>query len=207
MGCRLEVEGEAPRAPFFLVSNHLSYIDILVLAAVVDVFFIAKSEISAWPGLGLLSRTVGTIFVDRELRRDVRRVNRLVEKTLDEGYGVVLFPEGTSSQGCEVMSFKSSLLAYPAQESLPVHAATLSYRVRRGDLPANLSVCWWGDAPFLPHFLQFLGLSGFEASVRFVSETVVASDRKALAVSLQRVVAGSFDPVVSFEESATDHGF
>lgn len=206
MGCRLSVEGEVPRAPFFLVANHLSYIDILVLAAVVDVFFIAKSEISGWPGLGLLSRTVGTIFINRELRRDVKRVNRLVERTLDEGYGVVLFPEGTSTQGYEVIPFKSSLLHYPAQERLPVLAASLSYRATGGHLPANLSVCWWGDASFSAHFWQFLGIPGFEATVRFVSEPVVDPDRKALAASLRRLVADAFDPVVSFEERATETG-
>ena len=189
-----------------MVANHLSYIDILVLAAVADVFFIAKAEISAWPGLGLLSRTVGTIFIDRELRRDVKRVNRLVERTLEEGYGVVLFPEGTSTQGYEVIPFKSSLLAFPAQERLPVHAATLSYRTTSGDLPANLSVCWWGDARFFAHFWQLLGVPGFVASVRFLSETVVDSDRKKLAASLQRVVADSFVQVVSFEERAADTG-
>ena len=207
MGGRLRVQGDRPAAPFFLVSNHLSYIDILVLSSMVDAFFIAKAEIRAWPGFGLLCRTVGTIFIDRELRRDVQRVNRRVEETLAAGYGVVLFPEGTSSQGYEVMRFQSALLEYPAQRQMEVHSVSVSYRTPEGEIPAHLSISWWGDAPFVAHFVQLLGLSRFEARVRFLDTVEVGEDRKQLARTLQRRVAESFEPVVSFEQRAAETGF
>ena len=122
IGGRLRVEGSPPRAPFLLVCNHLSYVDIPVLAACTDAWFVAKMEIRAWPLVGVLCRSVGTIFIDRKLTRDVLRVNELVEDVLRRGYGVVIFPEGTSTQGFEVGRFRTSLLDYPARNGMQVHA-------------------------------------------------------------------------------------
>ena len=206
-GCRLRLQGEPPAAPFFLVCNHLSYLDIVVLSALVGAYFIAKVEIRGWPGLGLLSRTVGTIFVDRDLRRDLQRVNRIVEETLHRGYGIVLFPEGTSSQGYEVMAFKSSLLAYPTREEMGVHSASVSYSVPDSEIPAHLSIAWWGDAPFLGHFKQLLGVESFDVTVHFNDGVEVGSDRKELSRRLREKVAESFVPLVSVEDRALEPGF
>ena len=207
MGGRLRVLGPPPKAPFFLVSNHLSYVDILVLAACTDAYFIAKLEIRGWPLFGILARSVGTIFVDRDSRRDVVRVNRVVEEVLGDGYGVVLFPEGTSTQGYEVARFHSSLLAFPVRQSFPVHVAAITYRTPPGEMPANLSICWWGDAPFFPHASQFMGVRRFEVDVRFSPEVHGGADRKALANELNARVAALFEPVVALDERATDTGF
>ena len=206
LGGRLRVEGEPPAAPFFLVSNHLSYVDILVLASCLDGFFIAKLEIRQWPLFGLLSRTVGTLFIDRELRRDVVRVNVLIEQVLDSGYGVILFPEGTSTQGHEVAAFRSALLDYPARRGMPVHVAAIGYRTPPGELPANLALCWWGDAQFAPHARQLLGLRSFEATLRFSPRAVSSPDRKELAEEARRAVIEIFDPVVDPAARATDPG-
>jgi 1-acyl-sn-glycerol-3-phosphate acyltransferase len=206
LGGRLRVEGTPPRAPFFLVTNHLSYVDIIVLASCLDAFFIAKLEIRDWPLFGLLSRTVGTIFVDRELRRDVVRVNRLIENVLDQGYGVILFPEGTSTQGYEVAEFRSALLDYPARHGMPVHAAALGYRTPADEVPANLMLSWWGDAPFLPHARRLLGVKSFEAVLRFSPRAISGSDRKALAEGARRAVIEVFEPVVEPAQRATHSG-
>jgi 1-acyl-sn-glycerol-3-phosphate acyltransferase len=206
LGGRLHIEGEPPPAPFFLVSNHLSYVDIVVLASCLDGFFVAKLEIRSWPLFGLLSRTVGTLFIDRELRRDVVRVNQLIEDVLDRGYGVMLFPEGTSTQGYEVAHFNSALLDYPARRGMPVHVAALHYRTSPGDVPANLSLAWWGDAGFVPHARQLLGVRSFEATLRFSPRTVQASDRKELAAAAREAVIEIFEPVVDPAARATDHG-
>ena len=206
LGGRLRIEGSPPPAPFFLVSNHLSYVDIIVLASCLDAFFIAKLEIRSWPLFGLLSRTVGTIFVDRELRRDVVRVNRLIERVLDQGYGVILFPEGTSTQGFEVAEFRTALLDYPARRGMPVHAAALRYRTPPGELPANLILAWWGDAGFAPHARQLLGVESFEAVLRFSPRTVRSADRKALGEAARQAVIEVFEPVVDPAQRAIDHG-
>lgn len=206
LGGRLRVEGTVPAAPFFLVSNHVSYLDILVLAACLEGFFIAKLEIRSWPLFGLLARTVGTIFVDRELRRDVVRVNRLIAQVLGQGYGVILFPEGTSTQGHEVAVFRSALLDYPARHGMPVHLAALRYRTPPGALPAHLTLCWWGDAAFLPHAMRLIGVESFEAVLRFSPRTVSDPDRKALAEAAREGVIDVFEPVVDPSLRASDPG-
>ncbi|MDX1384769.1 MAG: lysophospholipid acyltransferase family protein [Thermoanaerobaculia bacterium] len=207
MGGRLTVTGSPPAAPFFLVTNHLSYVDVLALAACTDCYFVAKLEIRAWPLFGVLCRSVGTIFVDRESRRDVLRVNGMIGKVLEQGYGVVLFPEGTSTQGYEVAPFRSALFDYPIRSDTAVRAGALTYRGRAGDPPANLALCWWGNAPFLPHAWQLLGLRGFDVEVSFSDAALRAGDRKSLSLLGHREVERLFVPVVAAEERATATGF
>ena len=132
LGMRVNVRNAPPTAPFLLVSNHLSYVDIIVLESLVDCAFIAKSELAGWPILGLISRTLNTIFIDRTRKRDILQAMERTDKALNRGLGVVLFAEGTSTQGKTVSPFKSSLLEIAARRSTPVHYVTLSYRA-----PAN----------------------------------------------------------------------
>ena len=207
IGGRVRVEGSPPRAPFLLVCNHLGYVDIPVLAACTDAWFVAKMEMRSWPLVGMLCRSVGTIFIDRQLSRDVLRVNRLIEDVLRDGYGVVLFPEGTSTQGFEVRRFRTSLLDYPARSGTPVHAAALTYRAPPGERPAHLSVCWWGDAPLFAHAQRLFELRRFDVVVRFGPETVSDTDRKALAARLHREMERIFEPVVAPDERAFETGF
>jgi 1-acyl-sn-glycerol-3-phosphate acyltransferase len=193
--------GALPRAPFFLVANHLSYVDVIVLASQVDCRFIAKQDISTWPLIGLLCRSVGTIFIDRNNRRDIARVNAQVEQALAEGRGVVLFPEGTSSQGTTVLPFKPGLLELAARAGLAVSYATLSYGVPDRETPAHLSVCWWGDMTFIIHLSGLLRLSEIDATLTFGRETIRGGDRKDLASQLHAAVKQEFIPVVKSEEA------
>ena len=207
IGGRLRVEGPPPRAPFLLVCNHLGYVDIPVLAACIDAWFVAKMAIRSWPLVGMLCRSVGTIFIDREASRDVLRVNRLIEDVLRGGYGVVLFPEGTSTQGFEVRRFRTSLLDHAARSGMPVHAAALTYRTPPGERPAHLSVCWWGDAPLFAHARRLFEMRRFDVVVRFSPVAVSRSDRKELAARLHREVERIFEPVVAPAERAVETGF
>lgn len=196
LGMRVEGKGTPPRAPFFLVSNHLSYMDIVAFAAQLDCVFIAKSEVANWPVLGLLCRSMGTIFVDRNSRMDVLRVNRLIEQALRSGKGVLLFPEGTSTPGVEVLPFHSALLEPAVQQGCPVSFATVSYRTPIGQAPAHLSVCWWGEMAFLSHFYELLHLKSVEATLVFGSYSIRADDRKVLARKLSQAVREELIPVV-----------
>ena len=207
IGGRLHVEGPPPRAPFLLVCNHLGYVDIPVLAACTDAWFVAKMEMRSWPLVGVLCRSVGTIFIDRETSRDVLRVNRLIEDVLRRGYGIVLFPEGTSTQGFEVGRFRTSLLDHAARSGMPVHAAALTYRTPPGERPAHLSVCWWGDTPLFAHAQRLFELRRFDAVVRFSPAAVSGSDRKELAASLHEEVQRIFEPVAAPADRAFETGF
>ena len=196
LGVRVESEGEPPEPPFFLVSNHLSYIDIPVIGKYAGAIFIAKSEISGWPLIGFLCRIVNTIFIDRSIRRDLPRVMKEIDKELGNGMGVVLFAEGTSSRGATVLPFRPSLLEVAARSEIPVSYAALTYRTEAGDPPAHETVCWWGGAAFSPHALEFASLRRTYAKVTFGNELIHDADRKQLAYRLRQEIQEVFEPVV-----------
>jgi 1-acyl-sn-glycerol-3-phosphate acyltransferase len=201
LNVKITTIGAAPPPPFFLVANHLSYLDVVVLATQTDCRFIAKRDVSSWPLVGLLCRTVGTIFVDRENRRDLVRVNAATGRAIGEGVGVVLFAEGTSSKGATVLPFKPGLLELAARDDLAVAYAALSYRVPRDETPAHLSVCWWGDMTFIKHLVGLMRLSAIEATVIFGRAPIRVADRKQLARELRAAVLEEFIPVVTEEEA------
>jgi 1-acyl-sn-glycerol-3-phosphate acyltransferase len=189
LGLRLSVQGTKPVAPFLLVANHLSYVDVIALGAQLDCLFVAKSEVAAWPVLGLLGRQMSTIFIDRNRKRDILRVNRLIEAALSAGQSVALFPEGTTTAGDVVLPFKSGLLEPAVKLAQPVAFASLSYRTASNEPPASQAVCWWGEMEFLPHLLELFALPGFEVSLRYGAEPLSAPNRKQLAKALQAAVS------------------
>lgn len=196
---RITVVGDPPSAPCLLVTNHLSYVDVLVLASLLPARFVAKSELSGWPVIGAMCRTVDTLFIDRASRRDAAKVGRDMGQALSDGDAIVLFPEATSTHGHSLISFRPTLLAPAASARLPVHFGALHYSTMPADPPAHLSVCWWGDMPFGPHAIDFLKLSRVEARVSFGPEPIVAEDRKALADRLEQEVGKLFEPIVDHE--------
>ncbi|TDJ71752.1 MAG: 1-acyl-sn-glycerol-3-phosphate acyltransferase [Planctomycetota bacterium] len=192
---RIGMLGKPPAPPFFLVVNHLSYVDVVVLLACVDGVFLANSGVARWPVLGFLARATGTLFVDRERRSDLVRVLGEVERTLASGRGVILFPEGTSSKGEEVRPFKPSLFEVAIRTEMPVSYATLRYETPAGSLPARDAVCWWANEPFARHLPRFLALPSVRATIAFGDEPIVAGDRKSLARQAHDAVAARFEPV------------
>jgi 1-acyl-sn-glycerol-3-phosphate acyltransferase len=197
---RVHLQGAPPKAPFFLVSNHLSYMDIPLLASRIDAAFIAKAEISGWPIFGWICRLAGTVFVDRKLKRDIPRVLRLIDKRLAHRQGVVLFPEGTSWAGAEVRPFRPALLEAAAQGGYSVSYATLAYRTPETESPAHLAVCWWADMTFAGHFVDLLALPGFEAWLTFGAEPIADENRKHLARRLHDAMAAQFRPTVDADQ-------
>ena len=191
----LEIKNQRPQAPFLLVANHLSYIDIVVLASQLDCVFIAKSDVAGWPVIGFLCRCMNTIFINRNQKRDVVNAMRETQKTIDSGAGVVLFAEGTSTAGQSVAPFKSSLLEFAARKNVPVHYASISYATNAEETSPEEAICWWGDMTFTDHFFRLMQLPGFTASLTYGAETIADSDRRVLAVKLWRAVSAQFKPV------------
>ena len=194
LGVDVETVGEPPDLPFFLVANHLSYVDIPVLASHFGVAFIAKSEIASWPIVGLICKGANTIFINREVRRDIPRVMKLIHRELDLGSAIILFPEGTSSKGETVLPFRASLLEAAARSEMPVSFAALSYDIPEANVPAQLAVCWWGGMPFGPHLLELLSIRRIRAKVVFGDQQLTDSDRKLLASRLHAAVLEKFEP-------------
>lgn len=195
----IEVRGTPPRRPFFLVCNHLSYLDIVTLASQIGGIFVAKAELATWPALGFLSRAMGTIFIDRSSKRDALRTLARIGHTMDAGGGVVIFPEGTSSAGDEVMPFKPALLEWAAREAFPVTVASLTYATDPPDPPAYLAVCWWGDMTFTPHLTAMASLRRIRATITFQPASIQDRDRRSLAGKLRAAVAETFVPTAPRE--------
>lgn len=194
-GLQSRVEGVPPRGQFFLIANHVSYVDIVLLASYVDIAFVAKSDLRHWPALGRIFEAADTIFIDRSKKRDVVRVMQLVGKEIDRGLGVLVFPEGTSGKGDQLLPFKPSLLEFACTRDLPVHWATLYYETPAGQPPASRSVCWWGDEGFGPHYRRLIALPSFTGVLRFGEEPILHADRKELAVALREKMLEKFVPI------------
>jgi 1-acyl-sn-glycerol-3-phosphate acyltransferase len=192
---RVKIRGTPPQGSFFLVSNHVSYVDIPLLATFLDAAFIGKADLQTWPVLGWMIKSTGTVFIDRTRRKDLLRAMEAIDGYHKQGYGLVLFPEGTSTKGDRILPFKPSLLEYAATHHLPVHWATVSYRTPPDGPPASTSVCWWGDDLLVPHVKNLVRLPSFEATVHFGEEPIQSKDRKELAQRLQAAMVEVFVPM------------
>ena len=173
------VDGQPPTRGL-VVSNHLSYIDILVLSAAMPCFFVAKVEIGGWPFFGKAARCGGTIFVDRSSLASAQSVaEQMTERLkLTIPIPVLLFPEGTSTDGSEVIRFHSRLIDPATSLGVPITTAAIRYTVADGTPEREL--CWYGDETFVNHLWKVLGVGGFEADLWF-GEPRVYTDRRVAA--------------------------
>ena len=176
------VGGRVPTGSI-IVANHLGYVDVLVLAALTPVVFVAKREVRSWPIFGWFARMAGTRFIDRERRADVVRIANELAGPLKEGVNVVLFLEGTSTDGQGVLPFKPSLLEPAVRHGWPVTPAAMTFRVPDGH-SARDEVCWWGDMTLAPHLLNLVGLPWVDARVACGEPMVAHGDRKQVAAEL-----------------------
>jgi 1-acyl-sn-glycerol-3-phosphate acyltransferase len=186
-GTQLEVVGPVP-AKGIMVCNHLSYMDILVISACTPVLFVAKREVKGWPVFGWFARLAGTLFVHRENRTQVGQVAQEIGTALQRGALVVLFAEGTSSDGKEVLPFKSSLLEPVTRNRSPITAALVTYELADGDVGEE--VCYWKDMTLVPHLLNLMSKESLRARICFKPSEAARTDRKALARQLHAEVAG-----------------
>ena len=182
------VEGE-PATSGLVVSNHLSYIDIMVLSAAMPCFFVAKIEIGGWPFFGKAARCGGTIFVDRSSQESAQSVAaQMTERLkLPIPIPVLLFPEGTSTDGSEVIRFHSRLIDPATSLGVPITTAAVRYRIHDGTPEREL--CWYGDETFLNHLWKVLGVGGFEAEVSFGKPRVYTDRRVAADTTRDEIAA------------------
>jgi 1-acyl-sn-glycerol-3-phosphate acyltransferase len=162
-----------------LVTNHLGYVDIIVLGAAQPMVFLSKSEVRNWPVFGPLTACAGTLFIRRDRRSDVARFDEEFAAVVNQGLLLGIFPEGTSSDGHQVLPFHSSLFAPAAAAGWTVSPAWIAYAVPQGT--AETDVCYWGDMTFFPHFLRLLTLEKITATVVYGSPAPGGLDRKQMA--------------------------
>lgn len=187
LGVTVESRG-VPGTGEFIACNHVSYLDVLVLASQVPLVFVAKREVATWPLWGWLARAAGTVFVDRNRAHDVARVGEAIVATLHSRTGIVVFPEGTSTDGSMVLPFKTALLEPVLTTRRPAVPAAVGYIV---PLPycAGRDVCWWGDMTLVPHLWRLLAIPRIEGRITWGEAITGASHRKALAGDLHRTIA------------------
>jgi 1-acyl-sn-glycerol-3-phosphate acyltransferase len=166
-----------------LVCNHLTYLDVIVLSSIGECVFVAKSDIAAWPLFGWLARAAGTIFVDRERRLSSSGVVDHVRDAITDGSLVVLFPEGTSSDGSTVLPFKSSLLESAVQLRCPIAAAAMEYELNEGSVVHE--VYYWGNMRLVAHLLNLFFKREIRAECAFSFPKIRAGDRKKIASELR----------------------
>lgn len=200
LGFRVVTRGaaQASAKPVLYVSNHASYLDILILGSVLDGCFVAKSEVAGWPGFGFLARVAQTVFVDRKRGATARERDQLSNR-LAAGDSLILFPEGTSNDGNRVLPFKSAFFA-TAQATiangapLPVQPVSVAYTLLDGRIMGRAFrpfYAWYGDMTLAGHLFAALGLGKLTVEVIFHPIVTIAdfTDRKALANHCHDVVS------------------
>lgn len=170
--------GDLPRTGV-VASNHVSYVDILVLAAATPQVFLAKAEVRSWPVFNWFARMAGTQFIDRNRRADVARQNADFVHIVEHDAVLTIFLEGTSTDGSTVRPFRSSLLEPAVAHRWPVTPAAIAYTCTGGDVAQD--VCWWGDMGFFEHLFRLVRVDSVSAHVRFGRPVDSAEDRKTLA--------------------------
>ena len=173
IGVKVNVSGLQEKRKTLFVSNHISYLDIIVYGSLINTVFVAKSEIKKWPIINKLCTIAKTIFVERNNIRSLRNQISLIEKSLQKDTNVLFFPEGTSSDGSKVLRFKSSLFSIVDSKGLGefyIQPISLSYNKLDG-LPMNKFykpfLAWFGGMALFSHLWKFLGLGTSEVKVTF----------------------------------------
>lgn len=188
--------------PTLYISNHISYLDIFVLGGTVPGCFIAKSEVARWPVLGRLARIQNTLFFERKGTRAHSQIAVMHEQLSNEG-NLILFPEGTSTEGAHVEPFKSSLFhAAEITENVLIQPITVAYS-RYKDKPMPQSIreyyAWYATMPFLPHFLKMTGMHSVQAELIFHPPVKLQDfeSRKSCAEFCQHQVASALQEVLA----------
>lgn len=200
LACGVEVRGRFPaQGAFLVVSNHLGYLDVAVLAGVLPVSFVAKSEVSGWPLIGFLARSAGTLFVTREDRLGAPEFIERLEARLSGGENMLLFPEGTSSRGETVLPFRSAPFCAASAGSgiVPVRIDLLQVGTEAAVGEGRDAACWHGEMEFVPHLWNFLGTAGARFRVTIGAPLAAGRlDRKSAAALARRAIeAMGSDPI------------
>jgi len=213
LGVRVHVNGEIqPDRAALLISNHISWLDIIVLSTLAPLHFVAKSEVADWPFFGLLAKLQRSVFVDRERRTAVKETAHEIAARLKAGERIVLFAEGTSSDGNQILAFKSALIgaaALAAEEGdgAVVQTLTLAYTRVHG-LPigriARSHVAWYGDMDMISHVWGLLRQGPLDAQVRIGAPLRLENirDRKQLAALSEAQVRRNFAELMTARAAA-----
>lgn len=191
LGVVLHVHGEIPHEraqPAMLVANHVSWLDIYAINAAMPVRFVSKSEVRGWPVIGWLSAKTGTLFIERARRRDTARINHEIAAAMQSGDVVAVFPEGTTTDGSQVLRFHSSLLQPALLAEAHVHPVALRYERNDGSL--CVEAAYDGDKSLWDTLSLIVSQPLIHAHVWFLEPLPAGpAHRRTLAEAAHRLIA------------------
>ncbi len=188
LGIGLELRGQPPAGgPVLLVANHISWLDILVMHAARYCRFVSKADVKHWPLIGTLATGAGTLYIERESRRDAMRVVHQMAEALTAGDTVAVFPEGTTGEGHTLLPFHANLLQASIATGTPVQPVALRYRDRHDDV--SKAVAYVGDTTLVQSLWWVACSEGLEVQVQFlVPQASAHAERRALAERLRAAI-------------------
>lgn len=212
MQVKAEFKGENLPSSSFIVSNHMSYLDILVLTQLAPMSFVTSQEIKETPVLGWLCQVGGCLFVERRNKKNIKNEIQEITKALSHNQNVAVFPEATSTNGEEILRFKMPLYNAAIFADKPVSVLCLNYKSLNGEsfkLSNRDYVCWYGDMSFVPHLWKLMSLKSIRAEVEVCTILNTQGESvEELATTSQRFVTEHFKPVekgVSYAGSSSSH--
>ena len=195
IGVRVRMVGTpAATRPLLIVANHVSWLDICVLGAQLPLCFVAKAEVAGWPGVGLLAKLQRSIFVDRSSRSAAGKVAQEMAARMSDGDPVVLFAEGTSSDGNRVLPFRSALIGAARQAmgdegaGAVIQPLAIAY-VGQNGVPLGRAgrprLAWYGDMDLAPHLMEVLRRGAVDVELRF-GAPLDGTNRKAATLMAEK---------------------
>lgn len=161
-------EGQLERGGYVIIANHVGYVDGIVLGSIFPILFVSKREVKSWPIVGQWNVLCGTIFINRQRKVQVASLIRQMTRKLKQEANLLLFPEGTSTNGEEMLPFQTVPFAAPLRNRSIIVPVTVTYKTI-DDQPVTTanrdSVYWYGDMEFVTHFWNLLALRGIEVLV------------------------------------------
>jgi len=183
-----------------IVSNHMGFVDILLMASIHPMLFVTSTEMRETPFLGLLTEMGGCIYVERRSRIKILEEMHTIVNTLKSGHRVVLYPESTSTNGEQVLPFKKTLLMAAAHAHVPLQPAVINFRQVNGE-PFSLKwrdhLCWYGDITFQSSMWKALTLKSLKAEIEFLEPIMIKQDdeRGEVALRAHAMIAQKFAAV------------
>lgn len=178
LGVRTRLEGELPRGPALLVSNHVSWLDVIALSAVRPAVFVCKDEVAAWPLIGRLLRGAGTVFIRRGSARAAGRAVGEIAAALRSGRLVAVFPEGTTTDGTDVLPFQPALLQAATDAGCEVQPVAIAY--------SSDAAVYAGETRFVDSLRRIAGARGLEVTLSLLPRLPASIARREAAILARR---------------------
>lgn len=159
---RISIEGPVPTRPGIIMPNHRSYADVLVIPTHFPIVFVSMAEVKRWPLIGWGAKALDTVFVDRSDPDSRKKTREQLNDRLNKGESVIIFPEGGTHRGPDILKLKPGMFHTVAQGNIPIHPVAIEYR--------DPNMAWVGEKSFLGHYWHHFGKARIEVSVRFGPE-------------------------------------